>query len=116
MYANYAFYTGSYKGLLTEAEYDRNVVRASAEIDRITSGRSKTATGEALEAVKMAECAVVDELSLQAIGGSGDVTSESNDGISRSYATGVVSKSSRQRIDAAAYTWLNNTNLLYVGI
>lgn len=116
MYADFAYYSGTFSGILTEAEYSRNVVRASAEIDRITSGRAKTAKGEILEAVKMAECAVVDELSLQAIGGSGDVTSESNDGISRSYATGVVSKSSRQRIDAAAFTWLNNTNLLYVGI
>lgn len=116
MYANYAFYTESFNGILTETEYNRLVVRASAEIDRITSGRARTAKGETLEAVKMAECAVVDELSLQAIGGSGDVTSESNDGISRSYATGVVSKSSRQRIDAAAFTWLCNTNLLYVGV
>lgn len=116
MYADYAYYSGTFNGILTEIEYNRLVVRASAEIDRITSGRARTAKGETLEAVKMAECAVVDELSLQAIGGSGDVTSESNDGISRSYATGVVSKSSRQRIDAAAFTWLNNTNLLYVGI
>lgn len=116
MYADYAFYTGTFNGILTETEYNRLVIRATAEIDRITSGRSKTATGDNLEAVKMAECAVTDELSMQAIGGSGDVTSESNDGISRSYATGAVSKSSRQRIDAAAFTWLNNTNLLYVGI
>lgn len=116
MYADYAFYTGTFNGILTETEYKRLVIRATAEIDRITSGRSKTATGDNLEAVKMAECAVTDELSMQAIGGSGDVTSESNDGISRSYATGAVSKSSRQRIDAAAFTWLNNTNLLYVGI
>ncbi len=116
MYADYGFYTGTYNGTLTETEYNRLIVRATAEINRITSQRAKTATGEVLELVKMAECAVVDELSLQALGGSGDVTSESNDGISRSYATGVVSKSSRQRIDAAAFTFLCNTNLLYVGI
>lgn len=116
MYADYAFYTGAYKGILTEAEYNELVIRATAEIDRITSMRAKTATGEILEVVKMAECAVVDELSMQAMGGSGDITSENNDGISRSYATGTVAKSSRQRIDAVAFTWLNNTNLLFVGI
>lgn len=116
MYADYAFYIGTYNGALTETEYLRFGVRATAEINRITSQRAKTATGEDLELVKLAECAVIDELSYQSLGGSGDVTSESNDGISRSYATGAVAKSSRQRIDAAAYTWLSDTSLLYVGI
>lgn len=116
MYGNYAFYLGTYNGVLTETEYNRLAVRATAEINRITSQRAKNATGEVLELVKLAECAVIDELSYQSLGGSGDVTSESNDGISRSYATGVVSKSSRQRIDAAAYTWLCDTNLLFVGV
>lgn len=116
MYGNYAFYTGTYNGVLTEPEYNRLAVRASAEINRITSQRAKDAKGETLELVKFAECAVIDELSYQSLGGSGDVTSESNDGISRSYATGAVAKSSRQRIDAAAYTWLCDTNLLFVGV
>lgn len=116
MYADYAFYVGTFKGNLTEAEYDRLCIRANAEINRMTSQRAKTATGEVLELVKYAECAVIDELSTQSAGGSGDVTSESNDGISRSYATGAVAKSSRQRIDAAAYTFLCNTNLLCVAI
>lgn len=116
MYSDYAFYSGTYNGILTEAEYIRLCVRATAEIDRMTLNRAKTATGDTLEAVKFAECAVIDELSTQAVGGSGDITSESNDGISRSYATGTAAKSSRQRIDAAAYTWLCNTDLLCVAI
>ena len=116
MYADYAFYTGTYNGALTETEFLRFGIRATAEINRITSRRAKDAKDEVLELVKFAECAVIDELSYQSLGGSGDVTSESNDGISRSYATGVVAKSSRQRIDAAAYTWLCDTNLLFVGI
>lgn len=116
MYSDYAFYTNIYNGALTEAEYNRFSVRAMAEINRMTSNRAKTATEEDAENVKLAECAVIDELNYQSFGGHGDVVSESNDGISRSYATGVVSKSSRQRIDAAAYTWLCNTNLLYVGV
>lgn len=116
MYGNYAFYTGTYNGTLTEAEYTRFCVRATAEINRMTMSKAKNAVGEEIELVKLAECAVIDELSFQSLGGSGDVTSESNDGISRSYATGAVSKSSRQRIDAAAYTFLCNTNLLFCGI
>ena len=116
MYSDYAFYTGSYNGALTEAEFSRFGVRATAEINRITSQKAKTSQGEELELVKFAECAVIDELNFQSFGGHGDVVSESNDGISRSYATGVVSKSSRQRIDAAAFTWLSDPNLLYVGL
>ena len=116
MYTDYAFYTGTYNGKLSEADYNRLVVRAEAEINRMTSQKAKTATGDILELVKLAECSVVDELSFQAQGGSGDVTSESNDGISRSYSTGVVAKSSRQRIDAAALPWLGDTNLLFCGV
>lgn len=116
MYSTFSFYAETYKGALTEAEYNRYSARATAEINRMTSRRAKNAKDEDLELVKYAECAVIDELSYQSLGGSGDVTSESNDGISRSYATGAVSKSSRQRIDAAAFTWLCDTNLLFVGI
>ena len=116
MYADYSFYTDTYKGTLPEEEYNRLVVRAAAEIDRMTFQRAKRAVGDDLTAVKYAECAVADELSYQAQGGSGDVTSESNDGVSRSYATGTLAKSSRQRIDAAAYTWLCATNLCFAGV
>lgn len=116
MYADYGFYMTTYRGTLSAATFDRLSVRATAEINRLTLGRAAKATGTDLEAVKYAECAVIDELSYQAQGGSGDVTSESNDGISRSYATGAVAKSSRQRIDAAALTWLSATNLCAVAI
>lgn len=110
MYSDYVFYKEKFLGVLSETEYKRYGVRATAEIDRMTFGRAKTAEGANLDAVKFAECAVIDELSYQGAGGFGDVTSESNDGISRSYATGVA-KSARQRIDAIAHTWLANTNL-----
>lgn len=116
MYSDYAFYVNSYSGTLSEEQYSRLAVRAAAEIDRMTFQRAKEAAGDDLTAVKYAECAVVDELSNQAAGGSGDITSESNDGLSRSYATGAVPKSSRQRVDAAAYTWLCSTDLLFAGV
>lgn len=116
MYSNYDFYKEKFRGVLSETEYLRFGVRATAEIDRITFRRARAAEGEDLDAVKFAECAVIDELSYQGFGGSGDVTSESNDGISRSYATGAVAKSARQRIDAIAHTWLCQTNLCAVPI
>lgn len=114
MYADYNFYADTYLGTVSEPEHARLAVRAAAHIDRITFGRAKTATGTDLEAVKMAECAVVDELDLQARGGI--VTSETNDGISRSYAAGSVVKSNTRRIYDAAAVFLQGTNLLFTGV
>ena len=114
MYADYTFYAETYLGRLTHDEYRSLVGRASAEIDRITFGRAASATGAVLTAVKMAECAVVDELRTIAEGG--DITSESNDGISRSYASGGVPRSKEQRITAAASVWLSGSNLMFAGV
>ena len=113
MYADYTFYLTEYHGAASDAEYTRLSVRAAAYVDRMTNGRAKTAVGDNLTAVKMAECAVVDELAAQEQGGI--VTSESNDGISRSFATSVV-KSNTQRIYAAAEVFLSNTNLCFAGV
>lgn len=114
-YSDFTFYVNSYKGTLSEAAYSRLLPRATAEIDRVTSGRAKNATGCAGKAVRFAECAVVDELNFQGAQGTGDIVSESNDGISRTYAA-VTAKTSRQRITAAADTWLCNTDLCAVPI
>lgn len=114
-YSDFKFYTSEYMGTLSEAAYSRLIPRASAEIDRMTFDRAETASGEILKAVKMAECAVIEELNYQGAHGAGDVTSESNDGIARSYAS-VTAKTSRQRINAAADTWLCNTGLCAVPI
>lgn len=111
MYADFIFYAEKYMGTLSDEEFARLSVRAKAEIDRLTFGRASAATGKDLEAVQFAFCAVVDELSNQAKGISGEIVSESNDGISRSYASGVA-KTPQQRIQAAADLYLYNTNLL----
>ena len=114
MYADFSFYKNTYHGATSETEYTRLAVQASAYVDRMTFGRAKNAQGADLEAVKLAECAIVDELVSQEQGGI--ITSESNDGISRSYATGSVVKSSTQRIYAAAEVFLCNTNLCFAGV
>lgn len=114
MYTDFQFYTNEYHGGATEADYTRLAVRATAIIDRMTNGRAATATGADLTAVKMAECAVVDELGYLERGG--DITSESNDGISRSYASGTVVKTKTQRLYSAAETWLATTNLCFAGV
>lgn len=114
MRADYLFYQGEYLGTVSEDEFSRLAIRAGAEINRLTMGRAATATGADLEAVKMAECAVIDELYHIAQGG--DITSETNDGISRSFASGGVVLSKAQRITAAASPWLSGTNMLFVGV
>ena len=114
MYADFTFYRDEFKGTVTEATFARLSIIAKAHIDRITSNKAATATGKDLEAVQFAFCAVVDELDKQEQGGI--ITSESNDGISRSYATSATVKSSTQRINAAAEVFLSNTNLLFVGV
>ena len=114
MYADYTFYVNDFHGTISEADFNRLSVLATAHINDITHNRAKSTTGDDLEAVKLAFCAVVNELDKQEHGGI--VTSENNDGISRSYATGTVVKSERQRIYSAAEIYLSGTNLLFVGV
>ena len=112
MYSDYTFYKDEYHGKAGEEIYSRFSKLANAHINRITSNRAKTAEGEELEAVKLAECAVIDELDLQDKGGV--VTSESNDGISRSFSAST--KTAEQRIYSVASVYLSETNLLFVGV
>ena len=112
MYSDYNFYEKPYNGKLNEDVYSRFSKLAAAHIDRLTSNRAKTATGEALEAVKMAECAIIDELDRQDKGGV--ITSESNDGISRSYSASA--KTEGQRIYSVASVYLSETGLLFAGV
>lgn len=112
MYADFTYYLNEYQGTVAEAAFSRLSVLATAHINRITSNRAKTATGDNLEAVKLAFCSVIDELDKQERGGI--VTAESNDGISRSYATTV--KTATQRINAAAEVFLSSTNLMFAGV
>lgn len=113
MYADFAFYSKTFYGNLDENEFNRLSIRARYEIDRITTGRASGAKGADLEAVKYALCAVVDEL--YTIEQGGDIASESNDGISRSYASGAA-RSKAQRITEAARVYLDSTNLCFAGV
>ena len=114
MYADYTYYVNDYHGtVVNEADFLRLSVLATAHINKITHNRAKTVDEETLEAVKLAYCAVIDELDKQEHGGI--VTSESNDGISRSYATATV-KTANQRIYSVAEIYLGETDLLFAGV
>ena len=116
MYSNFDYYAHTYHGALSQTEYHQHAHRAAAHIDRITSGRAAVVPRASphYAAILQAECAVVDELALQARGGV--VTSETNDGISRSYASGSAVKSNTRRIYDAAAVYLFNTGLLFAGV
>jgi len=106
MRADFAFYAGEYNGTLPLDDFNRLSVRAEYELNRLTFGR---ADAEVIEC-KLAFCAIVDELNTLE---DGDIVSESNDGVSRSYS---VTRSKSQRIHDAAMVYLSGTNLCFAGV
>lgn len=90
-YADYEFYTKQYHGQLTEDEFEREIVKSSAYVRRITFGRADNPLldSKTTEEVKMAACAVCDvraaEGKKRARYKGRDVVSENNDGYSVSY-------------------------------
>ena len=90
IYADYAYYTGTYKGTaISEDAFAAFARRASAFIDRLTYNRLNT--GYAVtDAVKMATCAVADAMKAsseveQAAVHTAAVKSESVDGDNTTY-------------------------------
>ncbi len=109
MTVDYAFYTDTYHGALTEDGFSRASVFASAYLDELTMGRITDRLGEKDRlAVKLALCAVCDA---RAVDEQRDgIAAESNDGISVSY-----DKSTGRMYNAAAL-YLASTGLLYRGV
>lgn len=108
--ADYTFYANTYKGTLSEADFNRLLPRASAEIDALTFGRcNATLSAGAQNRVKLAMCAVIDELNATS---GGVVASASNDGYSETYA---VQRTATQRIKDTAAAYLATTGLMFCG-
>lgn len=111
---SYQFYTQVYHGQLSENDFLALSMQAAAYVDDLTMGRS---SGELSEAealrVDLALCAVTDAMhDAKELGG---VTSETNDGVSVSYAADYA-KATGQHIRDAAVVYLAQTNLLYRGV
>lgn len=111
---DYTFYTLSYGGTLPETDFSRLRGRASASLAALTLGKSELQTLPApvQNSVKMALCAVVDAMHKAENGG--DVASESNDGISVTYAA-KAQQTEQQRLYDVAAAHLAWTGLLYRG-
>ena len=110
MYADYAFYTGTYQGEdIPEADWRRISARADAFVDRLTYGRLHHGW-EVTEAVKMACCAVAEALHAQqaaqdqgAKAAAAGIKSENSDGYSVSYGahTDMQAAMEAQMLEAA---------------
>lgn len=111
---SYQFYTQVYHGQLSENDFLAQSMQAAAYVDDLTMGRASCELTEA-EALRvdLALCAVTDAMhNAQELGG---VTSETNDGVSVSYAADYA-KATGQHIRDAAVVYLAQTNLLYRGV
>ncbi|MCI1990011.1 MAG: hypothetical protein LKJ59_01570 [Oscillospiraceae bacterium] len=105
MFADYAFYTSSYGGsVLSEASFPSYANRATAYLDSIMPAVPDPAPDE----LKMAMCAVADEMLKDAAGQAG-IQSENTDGYSVTYVTPLSAK--RRYYDLAAQ-FLAGTDLM----
>lgn len=111
-YADYAYYTGTYKGkVIPSSAFDTLAMRATAYLDMISYGETTAQLADYTDAIKNAMCAVAEDMLLNPETGRG-ITSESVAGNSVSYDN---AKRSGLRFQAAKlYLW--NTGLLYSGV
>ena len=108
-YADYTYYSGTYKGKLTQDEFNSAALLASALIDSYTMGRAAEAGTEYAERLKIACCAMADRLSCGAT-----VRHASNDGYSETYETG--GHSFGRDVFNIASMYLGDTGLMYAGV
>lgn len=122
LYADYTFYVSEYRGNLTDEEFDKSVIPASAHVRRITFGRADD--NMEMEEVKLATCAVCDliandeKVRSEHLGRV--VTSENTDGYSVSYESGgnggTADELLGRKISDTLELYLMPTGLLYMGV
>lgn len=118
VYADYAYYTGTYGGgSLTEAEFPKYARRASAMVDRVTFGRLSAYEAEdIIDAVRDATCAAAEKIHFLDTKSATGITSESNDGYSVSYKDAGAADARDYEVMAVIATYLEVTGLLYRGV
>ncbi len=122
-YATYSYYSATFLGTaIAEADFPRLVLRASAQIDRVTFGRAApiitaNTDTDTIDAIKMATCEIAETLqTIESADGADVITSESQGQYSVSYGEGSSRlQTSQQKIQTAARLWLENTDLLFTG-
>ena len=122
LYADYEYYTSTYKGNLTKEEFKRSITKASAYVRRITFGRADE--NKELDEVKLAACAVCDLIAndekVRSKHSGRVVTSENTDGYSVSYESGGNGETTddllKRNIFDTLLLYLEPTRLLYMGV
>lgn len=122
LYADYEYYTSTYKGNLPKEEFEKSIMKASAYVRRITFGRADDNTE--MDEVKIATCAVCELLANDEKARSKHlgraVTSENTDGYSVSYESGGNGETAddllARKIFDTLELYLMPTGLLYMGV
>ena len=136
-YADYAYYTTAYLGTtIGEADFPRLSLRASSYLDYYTQGRA--GENPDLDALKMACCAVAEQMQLADIAqetaakslsaslssaGPGELQSQSVGSWSKTYRSGgesaqqalTAAQTAKAALASAANQYLAGTGLLYRG-
>lgn len=122
-YIDYTFYSDTYHGsLIPVADFDPLALAASAVIDQVTFDRASQVIAadtdtDLIEKIKLATCAVADEVYRQnEVGISGRISSERVGQYSVTYVNDLSrSNSDTERLSRKAKLFLGNTGLMYKG-
>lgn len=122
LYTTYAYYISTYRGNLTEEEFEKSIVQATAYVRRITFGRAEQ--NMELDEVKLATCAICDLLAndekARSQHSGRTVVSENTDGYSVTYESGGNGDTAddllNRKIYKTAELYLEPTGLLYAGV
>lgn len=113
--ADYVFYQEVYHGTMSENDFSRLIFRASIYVRRLIFGRDQACLPSTMEdRVRMAQCAVVDAMLKNEQGGG--IVSETNDGVSVTYAASKSTATDGQRLYQAAAEFLADTGLMFQGV
>jgi hypothetical protein len=116
-YVNFTYYTDTYLGTaIASPDFARLALRASAQIDRLTFNRAASDTDNT-DAIKMACCAVAEEIqATEASGGVDGIQAESIGQNSVTYtANSSKQLSSTDKYMQSAALYLGSTGLMFPG-
>jgi len=116
------YYTGTYLGTaIDEADFAALALRASAKLDQMTFDRVAAIIladddDDTIDLIKMATCALAEEMQTVSTAGAVGIQSESVGAHSVTYVKGASATfTTEQRYMDAVKTYLWNTELLYRG-
>lgn len=100
---------------IAEDTFDSLMPSASAFVDVITANRAQFAVGYKADRVKMAVCAVINEMACQSASRSADgarIASVSNDGYTETYGSLAGASNEESALRSAAFRYLSGTGLV----